>query len=478
MWFSKRFALFVFRPIISLLSSNKNNGEFTATPLQPSKWDCFSSCFFDSKIHSVYHTRYGVLVNKSKIVDMIANTFLGRLFPTSNYKFVNEQDYITTMSGVGFTGFTQSDLSKPTVEQLLNLFEKYIGYLLFEPTANNTFILNTHKLSKYEIRKGYSNLKTLVCLNADLSFKYCEVGEKRYFADSPGIDFAVRECITAIMTLITIEKHLFNIHMSVNDKMNAILETQLIKIHPVRRLLGMYSNRPYFQQEFATVSLLGPKGLSNVFNLTHKGVIDYMNEYLTNHDIRKEMYVAKHLEHFSNNGINGDMKLWWDCIYNFVNDFLKLHASSLTDYETTQFLNTLKQEYPDICGSETDVQKNLCDICTIVLFSNIIHETYSNSSLGLILCNPFLISSTWKENASNNLADKVNNLSEQLMTNIILTATKPDSVPIGSEMWENMFGNTDDERNVFRNFRNSIQQLDIAETSILHPKNISSSISA
>jgi hypothetical protein len=240
----------------------------------------------------------------------------------------------------------------------------------------------------------------------------------------------------------------------------------------------MYSNRPYFQQEFATVSLLGPKGLSNVFNLTHKGVIDYMNDYLTNHDIRKEMYVVGHLEHFSNNGVSGDMKLWWDCIYNFVNEFLKLHAYSLSDYETTQFLNTLKQEYRDICGSETDVQKNLCDICSMVLFSNIIHETYSNNTLGMILCNPFVVSSTWKDNASNNLADKVNTLSEQLMSNIILTATKPDSVPIVSEMWENMFGNTDEERIVFRDFRNSIEQLNIAETSILHPKNISSSISA
>jgi len=353
-----------------------------------------------------------------------------------------------------------------------------VGYLLFEPTANNTFILNTYKLSKYEIRKGYSNLKTAVCLNADLSFKYCEVGDKRYFANSPEIDFAVRECMTAIITLITLEKHLFGMHYLVVDKMNTLIEVNLSQTHPVRRLLGMYANKPYITQENSVLSLLGTRGVPLVFNLTQNGVMNYLEEYSTNHDFRKEMYVVEHLEHFSNKNINGDMKLWWSCIHKFVKEFIELHAHAMKDSETTQFLDSLKTEYNGICGQETSYLTNLIDICTMVLFSNIIHELYSNTTLGLLVCNPFLLSSTWKENDSNNLVDKINTLSEQLVINIILTATKPESIPIGSDMWENMFAVGEMERNVFRDFRTSIGELQISETSILHPKNISSSISA
>ncbi len=478
MWFSKNIALFLFRPIMSILSAKKTTGNFSTTPLRPSKKDCFSRCFFDNKIHSVYHTRYGVLSNKSHLIDMIANTFIGNYFPVSNYKFDNERDYITTMNGVKFTEFNRVNPSVSMVDQLLLFFDKYVGYLLFEPTANNTFLLNTYKLSKYENRPGYSSLKTAVCLNADLSFKYCEVGEKRYFADSPGIHFAVRECMTAILTLITLEKHLFGMHYLVVDKMNTLIEVGLTQSHPVRRLLGMYSNRPYITQENSVLSLLGTTGVPLVFNLTQNGVISYLEEYSSLHDFRKEMYVADHLERLPNKGINADMKLWWNCIYKFVKEFLELHAHTIKDTETTQFLDCLKNEYKGICGQETNVLTNLIDICTMVLFSNIIHELYSNTTLGLLICNPFVLSSTWKSNNSSNLSDKINMLSEQLFLNIILTATKPESIPIGSDMWENMFAVSKMERSAFRDFRVSIEQLNILESSIIHPKNISSSISS
>ena len=477
-WLTKRFALFLFRPLISLLSAKKTTGDFLKTPLRPSKKDCFSSCFFDNKIHAVYHTRYGVLSGKSHLIEMISQTFIGNYFPVSNYKFVNEQDYITTMNGVGFTEFNRADSSVPMVDQLLMFFDKYVGYLLFEPTANNTLLLNTYKLSKYEIREGYSNLKTAVCLNADLSFKYCEVGEKRYFADSRGIDFAVRECMTAIWTLITLEKHLFNVHILVNDKMNTLIEVGLTQSHPVRRLLGMYSNKPYMVQEKSVLLLMGTTGVPLTFNLTQNGVMSYLDEYSASHNIRKEMYVIEHLERLPNKGMNADMKLWWNCIYKFVKEFLELHAHALKDTETMQFLDHLKNEYKGICGQETNDLTNLIDICTMVLFSNIIHELYSNTKVGLLICNPFVLSSTWKSNSSSNLSDKINMLSEQLVANVILTATKPESIQIGSDMWENMFAVCEMERSAFRDFRVSIEQLNIPESSIIHPKNISSSISA
>lgn len=477
-WLTKRFALFVYKPIISILSARKTTGDFLNTPLQPSNRDCFSNLFLDKKIHSVYHSKYGIVSNRSYLVDMMANKFLGNLFPYSTYKFVDERDYITTMASVGFTDFNKSDASVSPVDQLMQLFEKYVGYLMFEPSDNDTFVLSTKHLSKYEIRPGYSTLNTLVCLNKDLSFNYCEVGEKRYLSDSPGIEFAVRECMTAITTLFTVEKHLFNVHMLVNDKINTLVEVNLTQSHPIRRLLGMYANKPYIQQEIGTLSLLAPKGFGSFFNLTQKGVLDYLTDYSASHNIRKELYVADQLNLFSNENMNGDMKLWWGCISKFVSEFIKLNSAMMADTETKLFLDQIKQEYPGVGGAETDDLKILSDICCMALFSNIIHETYSNSSLGMILCNPFVVSSTWKSNDSSNLSDKINNLSEQLMSNIILVATKPESIPMGSELWETKFANNDDERKVFRDFRTSIGELQISETSILHPKNISSSISA
>ena len=477
-WLTKRVALFVFKPIISVLSTKKTTGGFLNTPLQPSSRDCFSNLFLDNKIHSVYHTKYGILSNRTHLVDMIANKFLGHLFPYSKYTFTDERDYINTMASVGFFDFKKFDNSVSPVDQLMHFFQKYVGYFMFEPSDNDTFVLSTKKLSKYEIRPGYSTLNTLVCLNKDLSFKYCEVGEKRYLSDSPGIEFAVRECMTAIITLLTIEKHLFNIHMLVNDKMNTLIEINLTESHPIRRLLGMYANRPYIQQEFATLSLFGLRGLGSSFNLTQKGILDYLTDYSASHNIRKELYVADHLNLFSNENISGDMKLWWECISKFVSEFVKLNSYMIANPETKMFLNQIKKEYPGICGAETDNLKNLCDICSMTLFSNIIHELYSNNTLGLILCNPFALSSTWKSNESSNLSDKINNLSEQLMTNIVLTVTKPESIPMGSELWETKFAKTYEERKVFSDFRTSIGDLQISETSILHPKNISSSISA
>ena len=119
----------------------------------------------------------------------------------------------------------------------------------------------------------------------------------------------------------------------------------------------------------------------------------------------------------------------------------------------------------------------MIDICAMMIYSNIIHECYSNPKISKLPMNPFTLSTTWKENDSSNISDKINNLGEQTETNFIAYATSLESIRLDDKRFINMCCVNEEEKQIYKDFLIAISKLDIPEDAILHPKNISSSIS-
>ena len=108
-------------------------------------------------------------------------------------------------------------------------------------------------------------------------------------------------------------------------------------------------------------------------------------------------------------------------------------------------------------------------------------SSFQNLRLGSIklsklITNPFCLSTTWKQNDSTALADKINNLGEQLEVNFIATVTAHEGIRLDDVRWVDMCCVSHAEKRIYRAFHLAIAQLDIPEDAILHPKNISSSV--
>jgi hypothetical protein len=165
--------------------------------------------------------------------------------------------------------------------------------------------------------------------------------------------------------------------------------------------------------------------------------------------------------------------LWYNCIREFVSNFLSIQPS----FDYGKFINLLKENY---CGIYDETKKsfdNIIDICTMFIFSNIIHECCSNSKVSKLSTNPFTISTTWKQNDSLNVNDKINNLGEQLGINYVAYVTSLEAIRLTDKRWIEICCVNDTEKQIYSAFIKKSLKLDIPKDTILHPSNISSSIS-
>ena len=141
------------------------------------------------------------------------------------------------------------------------------------------------------------------------------------------------------------------------------------------------------------------------------------------------------------------------------------------------FIKLLNKNYDGIYDNTKSKLENMIDICAMMIYSNIIHECYSNSKLSKLSMNPFTLSTTWKENDSSNISDKINNLGEQTEVNFIAYITSLEAIRMDDERWISMCCVNDEEKQIYKDFLIAITKLEMPEDAILHPKNISSSIS-
>ncbi len=167
--------------------------------------------------------------------------------------------------------------------------------------------------------------------------------------------------------------------------------------------------------------------------------------------------------------------IWYKCIQRFVGQFLSIQNRE--SLECDDFLHLLKATYHGIVDESKSKTTNLRDICTMMIYAcSIQHELYSNPRLAKLTTNPYCVSSTWKQNDSTALNDKINNLGEQLEVNFIASVTVNEGIRLDDERWVDMCCVSHAEKRIYKAFHNSIAKLDIPEDAILHPKNISSSV--
>lgn len=459
---AKSINLFVFKFLVDYFNKNVVILDPVYNNTQPSKSilkTFFNYIFHDYMLDLIPHSKYGTVCDFKSTINFILYTIIGRIWPYSNYKFINELDYITTMNSNNFS-VEPSILSK---KDLFNdIIDNYIGYGLVTKKKNK-YVIDTRYLQQFEVREGYSKLNCIIYLDDEQHFDYCKInGHKRID------DLAICECITAISTIITLEYHLFKIHILIGDKFNLLLNT-LERTNPIYRILIPTTHSTYDVIEIGAITLLGQTGFCNFFNFTRKGLEQYYEYIKLNFKIRDILIPKKIL---GKSSVHEHQYLWFNCIHNFVNNFLK----SQTNLDSDNFIKLLNENYDGIYDKTKCDMENIIDICAMIIYSNIIHESYSNSKLSKISMNPYTISTTWRENDSLVLDDKINSLSEQTIVNFIAYVTSLEAIPMNDERWINLCCINDTEKLIYNNFRTVIKNLDIPDYAILHPKNISSSL--
>jgi hypothetical protein len=458
-----QYGLFLFKSLLDYYKSHFVLPTLVYDNTQPShsfEKEIFNTFFHDYMLHLIPHSVNGTIGDFKIINKILFSTLIGRKWPLSNYNFVNELDYITKMKSVNF----QVEKNTLQIKHFFNDFiDNYIGYGLITKKKRN-YIIDTRYLRNFEIRKRHSNLDCVVYLDNNLHFDYCKIkGKKRID------DFAIQECITALVTIVTLENHAFQIHFLVSDKFNLLLNT-LDKKNPVYRLMIPFMHNPYLINESASISLLGQTGLCNWFNFTRNGLSQYYDYVKKNFKIRN-LLMYRQLN--GKSVIEKHKYLWFNCIFKFIKHFLSIQV----DLDCDDFIMLLKNNYNDIYDENKTKLENMIDICTMFFFSNILHEVYSNTKIVKLNTNPYTLSTTWKQNNSSILGNKINNLGEQLEVNLIATITSIEAIRMDDEHWIELCCVNSQEKQIYNDFRTSISKLDIPENALLHPKNISSSIS-
>ena len=447
---------------------NYYNSHFVVTKpifdnMQPSnmlEYRIMKALFFDEMLDLVPHTKSGTVNGFQEFSQLILSTAIGRIWPTSSYKFVNELDYITTMKSVNFNVEPTHLSAKQLFDSIL---DNYIGYGLITKTKKQ-YVIDTRYLQKFEIRDGYSKLDTIVYLDDKMHFGYCKINGIRRTDD-----LAIRECVAAVFTIMTIEKHLFTIHLLISDQSNILLNTT-DRSTPVYRILTPFTHDPYSINESGSITLLGQTGVCNWFNFTRAGLGQYYESTMRDFKIR-DLLIPKKMP--GNSAVHKHQHLWFNCIRKFVNEFMSVQKALNCD----DFVKLLKTNYNGICDDCKTKFENVVDICTMMIYSTIIHETCSNPSLSKFAVNPFTVSTTWRQNDSLELADKVNNLGEQTAVNFMAYISSLEAIRIDDVRWMEMCCVNEEEKRIYKRFLKSIADLDIPEDAILHPKNLSSSIS-
>jgi hypothetical protein len=415
--------------------------------------------FFDDSVINILPRIKNGLSNSS-IQILFFNNILGNYLQIPNIPFNNETDFLKKTQNL----FVKAQKSNQSQQDFFdNFLDKFIGYDMITYKKNKC-VIDMRYLSQFEVKKGYSTLNCIVYLDDKHKFDYCKInGQKR--TD----DFAIRECLTAIITIITYEHHLLNVHLIITDNLNILLDT-LDKKNFIYRLLIPTKNDVYSVNEMSLITLFGKTGMCDWLNFTRNGIIQYCEYVKQNFNFRRFLTPCKIQGESS---LQKHKQMWFNCIHGFVGKFLDVQPNIDCD----RFINLLGENYKGIIDETKSDKENINDICTMIIYSNIIHEVYSNPALVNVMYNPFIISTTWKENDSSKLTDKINNLDEYIKSSFIYYVTDREAIRQDSSIWIDKCCINENEKKIYNEYLTAISRLNIPVDAILYPGNISSSIS-
>jgi hypothetical protein len=332
-------------------------------------------------------------------------------------------------------------------------------------TTNGTFTgIDLTHLSRFERRAGYADLGVRIHLRpSDGRIVACELPDGVRAA--PSDDRAVRRCTTALLTSVTIEAHFAQSHFALSDRICTHL-LSVPKTHPVRRLLVPLTNHAFFVSETGVPFLLGPRGFCAWTNFTQRGVLD-----LVAHATRALDAAWLLLGHAGECGaVAGHMHAWRACVRVHVRAFLALHPAIERDRHAAAFARTFASPSLPVPTIE--------DACTMSLLVPVVHELLSNPWSSAFVTNPFAASYVWRDAPSASpLAAHLPTLAEQIRVNSTKFSTMREGTRLDSPEWIDRCCATVEERAVYADFVRSVAALDIPPDAVLHPSNISSSVS-
>lgn len=467
----KNICLNVFKEVVYLLRIFYSPSLFY-DPTKPTKSidkEILKFLFYDGMLYKyIPHATNGEIVyNLSNIISHIIFCISGRFWPQSTYTFVDQTDFIKLMKS---SGFKVKSIKTSQRELFNNVLNNYLGYDLVTKD-NENYIIDTRYLDKFELRQGYSKLGMVIHLDKDLKFESVNIAGKTRHDE-----FAIRRCLTAIFTIITIEHHFVNTH-TVSDKLNVLLH-QIDNKSAIFRVLKPFTHDAYRPGERGAIVLMGQTGLFSSFNFTRQGFEQYY-EHATKNFNFSEFLTPRIFPGESN--VNKHKIEWFNCIKDFVANFLYENKDDLTTEEGDKFLELIEETYPNITypagKSGTNLDK-IIHICTMIIYINIKHECFSNSKLNCLVMNPFAISLTWKNGNKNTpLNKRISNLSEQTLLIGVSTSTSLDGLMLIDKRWIEMCCVTPQEKEIYREFFQSVEKLGIPKGSVLHPSNIGCSVS-
>ena len=316
----------------------------------------------------------------------------------------------------------------------------------------------TH-LSRFERRVGYADLGVRIHLAdgrvAAVDVPDASSGSRRAALDD---DRAIRQCTTALLTSATVEAHLAHTHLALSDVPNP---------HAVRRLLLPLTNKPFLGNETAVPFLLGPRGFCAWTNFTQRGILDLVAHATASLD--PSWLLLGHAGECGSAAAH--MQAWRACVRAHVRAFLALHPGIERDRDAASFVAAFRA-FPRIH------ERTLEGVCTMALLVSVAHESFSNPWSAPYVTNPFTASYVWRDApAAAPLASHLPTLAEQLRVNATKFSSMREAARIDAPAWVERCCVTADERAAYAAFQRSVAALDIPPDAVLHPTNISSSVS-
>ena len=344
-------------------------------------------------------------------------------------------------------------------------------------------------LADIEVRKGYSRLGGVIemkLINGRLMF------HRLNGSSTPSKD-QIRLALTSSLASMTIKYHALYLHYLTSNNINYHLLKIDIKTSCIKRLLSPITVEPFGVNEIGVFTLLTRGGFPRIFNLSKKGMNAYWTKSSKSFDLRKTLDITKtfpdtrdttfNVSLFKSSPIQREMCMWWNVISYHCSDFINnslINEPDETYADIERFLSIIRTNYPNtiiqyhsnldpMANKQYNIVRNTIEICTMLLFTGVAHETVSNPTMFKSFGNPFIMSSTLR-NDDKGLSKEIDGI--KWMS--VLAATSMPSFLLANNNAD--VGIDKDEKKLFTKFSNDLFNLDIPKTSILHPSNVESSV--
>jgi hypothetical protein len=424
----------------------------------------------DAELEFLHHIVNG-LVFKPDIIKFIflktLNIFLVKnIMRGKPIQLINEEDYFTQIGGLS----TQLNINRSHNMSVNEFFDLYVGYRGFVPNEHGYMYDMSSLIPEKCIRKGYTNFDLKIQLDSSGEFLYIiEEGEKRYETDKY-FYLAKARTLSAVFNIMIILDHNQSIHDKIREPINLLLNKYIKnKNNPVYRFLCFFRLDPYRKNEVGGFINLNTQILPIITN------VDNLSQLVSKHksefNIRKFLFIKDSLLSLPR-GLNKYLLSWYKIINKFAIRYFTINNID-TDSETNDFLTMLTYEYKDICLEGQTPTQNISDICTMLLFTCVLHTTCHNEIFFTnTIYNPYICSTIYKQTNSKRLESKITTLNEQLNILVAFSSTVSNSMLFTNDQFGFFFKSNPREYNLFNDFVNDLQNVDIPSTSVIHPSRV------